>query len=151
SSERAIEELRREIDELKGQLVGNSKAVLTPEYHANNKTLADITAKDQKLMTQLDKHQQEVAQLPTQIAGYKEQIKQGLVELQADQTALDNAMADRQESQEDICQIHQSQKNWAAIESEIQHFDNEVYAFNENKATNQKEIETAGLDKNAET
>lgn len=73
------------------------------------------------------------------------------MELQADQTALDNAMADRQESQEDICQIHQSQKNWAAIESEIQRFDNEVYAFNENKATNQKEIETAGLDKNAET
>src|SRR5699024_11964859 len=80
-----------------------------------------------------------------------DQIKQGLVELQADQTALDNAMADRQESQEDICQIHQSQKNWAAIESEIQRFDNEVYAFNENKATNQKEIETAGLDKNADT
>ena len=103
------------------------------------------------MKTQLDKHQQEVAQLTTQIAGYKDQSKQGLVELQADQTALDNAMADRQESQEDICQIHQSQKNWSAIESEIQRYDNEVYAFNENKATNQKEIETAGLDKNAET
>lgn len=151
SNESAVEELRKEIDQLKGQLVGNSKAVVTAEYQAKNKTLAEIITKDQELKTQLDKHLQEVAQLTTQIAGYKDQIKQGQVELEADQTALDEVMADRQESQEDIRQIHESQKDWAAIESEIQRFDNEVYAFNENKATNQKEIETASLDKNAET
>lgn len=151
SNQSAVEELRKEIDRLKGQLVGNSRAVVTAEYQAKNKTLVEITAKDQELKSQLDKYHQEVAQLTTQIAGYKDQIKQGQVELKADQTALDEAMADRQESQADIRQIHENQEDWQSIESEIQRFDNEVYAFKENKATNQKEIETAGLDKKADT
>lgn len=151
SNQSTVEELRTEIDQLKGQLVGDSKAVVTAEYQAKHKTLEEITAKDQALKSQLDKYQQEVAKLTTQITGYNDQIEQGQVELKADQTALDEAMADRQESQEDIRQIHENQEDWQGIESEIQHFDNEVYAFKENKTANQNQIETAGLDKKADT
>lgn len=151
SNQSAVEELRIEIDQLKGRLVGDSKAVVTAEYQAKNKTLAEITAKDQELQSQLDKYHQEVAQLTTQIAGYKDQIKQGQVELKANQTALDEAMADRQESQEDIRHIHEKQEDWQGIESEIQRFDNELYAFKENKAANQKQMASAGLDKKADT
>lgn len=145
SNETAIEQLRAEIKQLKGQLQGESKASITAEYQEKNKLLTEITNKDQELKEKIDQSQREATQLNTQIAGYEDQIQQGQSELQALKKELSAAMADRQESQEDIRQIHESQENWSAIESKLQQFDKEVYAFEENKAANQKEIEAIGL------
>ena len=150
ANQTAVEQLRVEIAQLRDQLVGESKAVVTAEYQAKSEQLAEITAKDQELKVRLDKYQQEATQLATQITGYKDQIQQGETELHADQASLEVALADRDEDQEDIQKIHESQENWKAIENRIQQFDKEIYAFKENKAANQEQIEAAGLDKEAD-
>lgn len=150
SNEKAVDQLQTEIAQAKGQLAGDSKEAVTADYQAKKKELDEVTAKEKELKNALEKGQQEATLLNTQIAGYKDQIKQGQEESQVNQQSLADAMADRPESQADILAIHEHREDWQAIDNKIQQFDKEVYAFNENKAENQKQIETAGLDKDAD-
>lgn len=146
SNQESIQTTEVEIQQTRGQLIGASLDEVTAQYDEKSVVLERTTKSEKNLTDNLNAVKNELTKLETQKVNFQAQMKQTLQQITQEETTLNELLSQAKFTLEEVIEIHESNRDWPAIEGQIKKFDQDAYLYQNDFANNQTAMSAASID-----